>query len=330
MSQKKIIAKHFQALEKPATAAVVMAAHLADNFTWHGPQPFQSCHSFQQWLSSFWQPLTNAFSDLRRETHMLVGGDSHGKADNSFDGRYWVGATGYYCATFSREWLGLPPTGQPVRLRWGDFFRFEDNLIVESYTLIDIVDFLQQIGRNPLPPSRGIDFVYPPPTAIEGVQLGDSAAAKTDLSMNLIRDFLFDGLNNFDQQSLSSMGVDEFFHSNVKWYGPGGIGACLSLAEFQQYHQQPWLEAYPDRLVQDLDSLFADGDFVASSAWAGVKAKHLGRYLNVEATDNNVTFNGMDFWLRRDDKFVENWVFVDMLDLFQQFGVDLLQNAREI
>jgi hypothetical protein len=34
--------------------------------------------------------------------------------------------------------------------------------------------------------------------------------------------------------------------------------------------------------------------------------------------------NGLDFWRREGDRFTENWVFVDMLHLFRQFGVDLL------
>jgi predicted ester cyclase len=158
--------------------------------------------------------------------------------------------------------------------------------------------------------------------------LGDSNTTETATSMRLIRRFLFDGLNNFDQQNLSSMAIDDFFHRDLKWYGPGGIGACLSLEEFQKYHQQPWLAAYPDRKVQDLDSLFADGRFAAASGWAGVKAKHQGCYLSTEATGNTIDFNGMDFWLRRDDKFIENWVFVDMIDVFRQLGIDLLQQAR--
>ena len=115
----------------------------------------------------------------------------------------------------------------------------------------------------------------------------------------------------------------------MKWYGPGGVGGCLSLKEFQNYHQQHWLIAFPDRKVQDLDSLFAQGDFVGSSGWAGVTSQHTGDYLSAKATGNQINFNGMDFWLRRDDKFVENWVFVDMIDLFDQFGIDLLQQARE-
>ena len=328
MSQKYIIEKYFQTLSKTATPGAVMAPHLADNFVWHGPQPFQSCHSFDQWLASFWRPLTEAFSGLRRETHIIIGGDSQGKVNNTIDGRCWVGATGYFNATFKRRWLGFEPTDQPIRLRWGEFFRFENNLIVEHYTLLDIVDWLQQIGKNPLPPSRGVDFLYPPPSPLANPMLGDSNTTETATSMRLIRRFLFDGLNNFDQQNLSSMAINDFFHRDLKWYGPGGIGACLSLEEFQKYHQQPWLAAYPDRKVQDLDSLFADGRFAAASGWAGVKAKHQGCYLSTEATGNTIDFNGMDFWLRQDDKFIENWVFVDMIDVFRQLGIDLLQQAR--
>ena len=34
----------------------------------------------------------------------------------------------------------------------------------------------------------------------------------------------------------------------------------------------------------------------------------------------------MDFWRRENDPLVENWIFVDMIQLFRQFGVDLLQS----
>ena len=34
----------------------------------------------------------------------------------------------------------------------------------------------------------------------------------------------------------------------------------------------------------------------------------------------------MDLWRRENDPFGENWIFVDMIQLFRQFGVDLLQS----
>ena len=328
-SNNSCIATLFESLQNPEKACAVMSQQAGEHFSWHGPKPFKSCSSVEEWYSTFWLPFLNAFSEVSRDTHMLFGGISHGKADNTKDGKAWVGATGYYEGVFSNSWLGFEPTHKVVKLRWGEFFHFEDNKIVEMYTLIDIIDFLQQINRNPLPPSHGTDFIYPSPTGVSGILLSESEPSETDKSMRLIREFLFEGLNNFNKEDLTSMGVADFFHDNVKWYGPGGVGGCLSLKEFQNYHQQHWLIAFPDRKVQDLDSLFAQGDFVGSSGWAGVTSQHTGDYLSAKATGNQINFNGMDFWLRRDDKFVENWVFVDMIDLFDQFGIDLLQQARE-
>jgi hypothetical protein len=34
----------------------------------------------------------------------------------------------------------------------------------------------------------------------------------------------------------------------------------------------------------------------------------------------------MDYWRREGDMLVENWVFIDMVDLIAQFGIDLLPN----
>jgi hypothetical protein len=73
--------------------------------------------------------------------------------------------------------------------------------------------------------------------------------------IRLLRTFIFDGLNGFDQSELESMGVADYFHPDVHWYGPGGIGACLSFEEFEHNHQRHWLKAFPDRSVQDLDAL---------------------------------------------------------------------------
>jgi predicted ester cyclase len=96
------------------------------------------------------------------------------------------------------------------------------------------------------------------------------------------------------------------------------------LAEFENLHQKHWLHAFPDRAVQDLDCLFAEGAYTGGAGWNGVLATHTGRYLDCPATGKRIGVNGLDFWRREGDRFTENWVFVDMLHLFRQFGVDLL------
>ena len=83
--------------------------------------------------------------------------------------------------------------------------------------------------------------------------------------------------------------------------------------------------AFPDRKVVGLESLFAEGRLLASSGVAGVKATHTGAYLGEPASGASLDISGIDFWLRSDGQFTENWVFVDMVDLFAQMGVDLFE-----
>jgi len=328
--EKALIQNFYDILGDQNAARNFAEAYFSHDFSWKGPRPFSICHGGAAYFETFWLPFTQAFGGLVRETHIFMGGRSDGKVDGSPDGRYWVCATGYFYADFVGAWLGFAPTGDHVKLRFADCFRFAEGKIAEYHMLIDIIDFLQQIGKNPLPPSKGVDFVYPAPTGVNGILLDEAPPEDTAYSMSLIRQFLFEGLNSFDEKELASMGVAQFFHPNVKWYGPGGIGACLSLREFEDYHQRPWLTAYPDRKVQDLGCLICDGVFSGGSGFAGVRAHHTGTYLDAPATNKMVTINGMDFWLRKGDKFVENWVFVDMIDLFEQFGIDLLQKAKAI
>ena len=186
------------------------------------------------------------------------------------------------------------------------------------------MDWCEQLGIYLLPRPRGASHVYPAPTAVDGIRLTDSDAQETAQTLTLGRGLIYEGLNEFDEAGLESMGMRGFFHDNLKWYGPGGIGACMSLQEFEDLHQAPWLVAFPDRKVQDLESLFADGPFVAGSGVAGVFSTQTGPYLGHKAFGRKLQVSGLDFWLRTDDKFTENWVFVDMVKMFGQMGYDIL------
>jgi predicted ester cyclase len=67
---------------------------------------------------------------------------------------------------------------------------------------------------------------------------------------------------------------------------------------------------------------------LAGTGWNGVLANHTGQYLGVPASGRRIGVNGLDFWRRADDMFIENWVFVDMVHLFRQFGIDLLDRIK--
>jgi predicted ester cyclase len=297
---------------------------------WHGPDPIDDLQGLSAFVSGFWLPLRESFPDLKRQTHVFMGGKSSGRVDGTGDGRMWVGGTGYFNGVFENDYLGIPATGEEVSIRWGEFCRVEDQKIVETFLILDIVDLMQQAGFDVLPTSHGVDGVYPPPQANDGVLLEEQNASESDYTLEHIRTFIFDGLNNYDQSELKSMGMADYFHPDVKWYGPGGIGACLSFSEFEDNHQRHWLKAFPDRSVQNLDALIAEGGYSGAPGWAGVTATHTGEYLGCAPTGRKLEINGLDFWKLENDQYVENWVFVDMIHLFRQFGVDLFERMADL
>lgn len=332
-TNKKIVWNFWQALEDAPLnkAEEVARSALNAEVIWHGPDPINRLDGVAAFVSDFWLPLRHSFPDLKRTTHVFCAGQSNGRidGDSSQDGRMWVSGTGYLTGTCTHNYLNIPTAGKEVNIRWGEFCCVEAGKIVEIYFLLDLVDLMQQAGFDVLPPSRGQDSIYPPPQANDGILLDAQDEAESAYSLDHIRRFIFDGLNAYDQSELKSMGMADFFHHDVQWYGPGGIGACLSLKEFEDLHQQPWLIAYPDRQVQNLDALIAEGAYSGAPGWAGVKATHTGPYLDVAATGNAIEFNGLDWWKREGELYVENWVFVDMIHLFRQFGVDLFARLAQ-
>lgn len=301
--------------------------YLADDLIWQGFAPLEDTNDTQALVDQYLHPLRSAFPDLKRQIHIVMGGVSDGKADGASDGAHWVGATGYLCGTQLKDLWGIPARNRALRLRWGEFLEFDaEGRIIRIQMLIDVIDWLEQLGLSPLPAPRGAPFVYPAPTGDDGQLWEDQGDADELLTYG--RQFIFGGLNAFDQSALKSMGMADFFHPNLKWYGPGGIGACLSLQEFEELHQRPWLDAFPDRKVGNLDNLIAEGDYVGASSLPGVWLTHTGPYLGHTATGERAGVNGIDFWRREKGLFTENWVFVDMVHLFAQFGVDLMTRMR--
>lgn len=328
-TNKQLVWNHWRALESSAGAELEDAMHTATSpaLSFHGFDPVNDLAGPEAFLNGYWRPLKRSFAGLTRRCHLLIGGSSSGRADGLGDGRMWVGGTGTFDGTFSRDWLGIPATGQPVRIRWAECSRVSDEKIAETYVLLDLVDFLQQCAVQVLPPGRGVDGVYPPPKNDNGVLLDTQNRAESEETLELIRHFIFESLNAYDRQSLESMDVSAYFRPDLQWYGPGGIGHCAGLRAFETLHQRHWLQAFPDRTVQDLDALFAEGAYCCGTGWGGVHATHEGPYLDCPASGRRVVVNGLDFWRRQGNQFIENWVFVDMVHLFRQFGTDLLARA---
>ena len=115
-------------------------------------------------------------------------------------------------------------------------------------------------------------------------------------------------------------GQESYWHDDMHWYGPAGIGHKLSLKAFQEEHQRPFLHAFSDKHATDVVRI-AEGEYVA--AFGFQEATHSGDYLGIPASGKRVKVQYMDFWRVEGEKLKENWVMIDLLDFLEQLGYDI-------
>jgi len=297
----------------------VIRSYLHADISWDGPHPINHLQGMDALIAGYWQPLLSSFPDIRRRSDVFMGG--------RYGGHDWVCATGNFTGTFDQDWLDIPATGSEIHIRFGEFCRVSAGKVDEIYLIVDILDVMRQAGVQLLPPSLGEEGLVPGPATGDGVLLKDQDEVETKKSLALV-EAMIAGLRSYDQVNLSSMRMVDFWHADMKWYGPSGIGTTYGLKGFENYHQRPFLKAFPDRRGGDHKARIADGNYVATTGWPSVKATHAGEYLGVAATNKQIGMRVMDLWHREGELLTENWVLIDLIDLFLQFEIDLFDHMR--
>ena len=188
--------------------AAAIAPFVAPEVAWQGFAPLSETSGPEALVAQYLAPLRRAFPRLERLTHILIGGRSDGTVQGGNDGRDWVGATGYLEGEQTGAVWGIPARPGIRRLRWSEFLEFDaEGRIIRIQKLIDVIDWLEQIGLSPLPRSNGAPFVWPAPTGCNGVLMDEQDQAKSDDLLAFSRAFIFGGLNAFDKSDLKSMGM---------------------------------------------------------------------------------------------------------------------------
>ena len=284
---------------------------------WHGPHPINDHRGSRAVVKAFWEPFLNALPDVERRDDILIAG--------TFKDGSWVGTTGYYTGTFANDWLGIPATGGVLNVHFGEFSRLEEGRVCEVYLILDILDVIRQAGRWPtgLPKSPGITDRAPGPASQDGVVLTAGEATESNASLALV-EAMIAGLMSYDGRTLASMGMTRFWHPQMMWYGPAGIGSSRRLKGFEDVHQRAFLTAFPDRVGGDHKARIGDGAYVGSTGWPSVRATPLGPWLGAPPTGRRISMRVMDFWRREGELLRENWVFIDQLDLLMQMDFDVM------
>lgn len=269
-------------------------------------------------------PLSQSIADLERRDTIIIAGSTPRGDD-------WVGACGYYCGTFAQPWLGIPPTGHMVSLRFHEFYRFEQGKVVEFQGIWDVPELMMQANAWPMVPSLGREWHVPAPASGDGIRLTVPDPVRSEQALQTVLG-MCDALGCYATGGVAAMRLKDYWHPKCSWYGPSGIGTARTIAGFRNWHQIPFLNALPDR-VGDAHAghAFADHDYVGFTAWPGMSMTVSGSgWLGIAPSDQCITMRSLDFWRLEGDLIRENWVLIDLLAVYHQLGVDVLARMQEL
>ncbi|MCY3575671.1 MAG: ester cyclase [Chloroflexi bacterium] len=292
----------------------------------HLATPLEDLTGPAELFDQVYAPLLHAIPDLERRDFIVMAGHSPGQWSGD-----WVGCGGHYMGVFEQPWLDIPPTRHLVSMRYHEFFRFVDGAIVEMQALWDIPSLMMQARAWPLSPSLAPNWsAIPGPASgdgfIEATHDPEQAAASVKLVMDMLK-----ALRN-SPQGVAAMELDRYWHPQMMWYGPAGIGVIRRVLGFRNWHQTPFLKAMPDRFAfLEKGVMFGDGEFVGFTAWPGGQSTLSGDgWLGIPPTGKKLTRRSLDFWRCENGLIRENWVLVDLLHIYAQLGVDVFERMREL
>lgn len=273
--------------------------------------------------SEVFVPLSVAIPDLERRDTILMSGTTDA-------GKQWVGCCGYYTGTFTKPWLGINPTGHQISLRFHEFYRVELGQIAEMQAIWDIPELMMQANAWPMVPSLGREWHVPGPATQDGIISATRDDTRSNQSLKIVSDMCA-SLANFSTGGADAMALDDYWHPRCNWYGPSGIGTGRGLSGFRNWHQIPFLNALPDRGgIPEAGNMFADGDYIGFTAWPGMRMTVSGDgWLGIAPASQQITMRSLDFWRCEKGLIRENWVLIDLLDVYDQLGIDVLGRMRE-
>ena len=212
-------------------------------------------------------------------------------------------------------------------LRYAEFHRVEAGKIVETALFLDIPALMMQVGLRPFPDQTAAQFVQPGPLphdAIMTVSQPASEGAKTLEAINRM-------ISDLGQWKLGLPLEEELsrsWHTDMVWWGPAGIGATYTIERYAKQHSGPFRASFTERSGTGHICRFAEGHYGGFFGWPNFTAKPTGGFLGMPASQTAGEFRVVDIYRRRDDKLIENWVFIDLLHYLKTQGLDVLQRLK--
>ena len=327
------LSAHLKALLLPfrkATETFTVAevkARLAELFS--DQAELKLCHPFgtligaDAYFEHCLAPLHKAMPDLERRDMIVLAGVTP-------EGEHWVGCMGNYMGSFVAPFLDIPPTGHLAHMRYHEFYKIDGDQVVEMQAIWDLPELMMQAKAWPMAPQLGAYLCTPAPMSGDGLSVSGDGQATMDHVLGMLTDLCKYPAN----PDPSVMQLEHYWHPRFNWYGPAGIGTGRGIAGFRHWHQIPFLNGMPDRKLDAMGDLMshwvAEGNYVCETGWPNMRLTLTDDgWMGIAPAGKEVLLRSLDFWRMEDGLIRENWVLVDLLDLYQQVGVDVLARLRE-
>jgi predicted ester cyclase len=114
-----------------------MGRFFSEMFRWMGNAGCGTKTGLREFQDNWQRPFQEAFSDkVCIDEARITQGE-------------WCAAFGRQEADHSGEFMGIPPTGKRVEIRYMDFWKVVDGKIVDNWVMVDFPHVMQQLGVDP-------------------------------------------------------------------------------------------------------------------------------------------------------------------------------------
>ena len=322
---KALALQYFEALETadPNRIASAIGGFAAPSYGFRGVHPFNEIDGIESVVQQVWQPLRESLTAFRRHQDIFMAGTS------IVDGNLWLTSMGKFMGLFDRDWLGIPSTRKIVLLPYCEFIRIDNGKIAETALWVDIISVMRQVGLTPLPTATGAEVVIPGPRTNDGLLFEEQDAAETEKTLQLT-DRMRDDFTATYGGHISAETMARTWHSDMAWFGPGGIGAAYTIDGFLNQHERPFRDGLDNIVFNGHVCSIAEGHYAGWFGWPNLTMTPSGGLMGLPASDRRVDMRVIDIYRREGDKFAENWIFIDILHWLLQQNVDVLGRMRKI
>jgi steroid delta-isomerase-like uncharacterized protein len=124
-----------------------------------------------------------------------------------------------------------------------------------------------------------------------------------------------DIMNSHDPDRFAELVSESYVNHNPN-VGPGLAGLVTFMGH--------WFDTLSDTRVV-VEDAFAVGDRVVGRYT--YRARHTGPFVGVPASGADMTMRSIDIWRFENDRFVEHWDELNLLEVFQQMGAIPMQRG---